>query len=147
MDWQNHHPLPFVHYSQKSSSILLYYDRFLGIVSRLPLCVCVCVCVCVCSVAQSCPVLCDCSLWTGLWSMDCSHGLPVMDCSPPGSSVCGILWARILEWGAISFCRGSSQARDRTCVSCGSCFGRQILYPWATWEVQVIYFRTLESYL
>ena len=37
-----------------------------------------------------------------------------MDCSPPGSSVHGILQARILEWGAISFSRGSSQPRDRT---------------------------------
>ena len=42
-------------------------------------------------VAQSCPTLCD----------------PV-DCSPPGSSVHGILQARILEWVALSFSRGSS---------------------------------------
>ena len=40
-----------------------------------------------------------------------------MDCSPPGSSVHGILQARILEWVAISFSRGSSQPRDWTCVS------------------------------
>ena len=39
-------------------------------------------------------------------------------CSLPGSSVHGILQARILEWAAISFCRGSSQPRDRTLVSC-----------------------------
>ena len=50
-------------------------------------------------VAQSCLTLCD----------------PV-DCSPPGSSVHGILQARILEWGAISFSRGSSQPRDQTQV-------------------------------
>ena len=37
--------------------------------------------------------------------------------SLPGSSVHGILQARILEWGAISFSRGSSQPRDRTQVS------------------------------
>ena len=42
-------------------------------------------------VAQSCPTLCD----------------PV-DCSPPGFSIHGILQARILEWVAISFSRGSS---------------------------------------
>ena len=42
-------------------------------------------------VAQSCPTLCH-----------------PMDCSPPGSSVHGILQARILEWVAISFSRGSS---------------------------------------
>ena len=41
-----------------------------------------------------------------------------MDCSPPGSSVHGILWERILEWVAISFSRGSSQARGWTHVSC-----------------------------
>ena len=35
-----------------------------------------------------------------------------MDCSPPGSSVHGILQARILEWVAIIFSRGSSQPRD-----------------------------------
>ena len=40
-----------------------------------------------------------------------------MDCSPPGSSVCGISQARILEWVAISFSRGSSQHRDWSLVS------------------------------
>ena len=39
-----------------------------------------------------------------------------MDCSPRGSSVHGILQARILEWVAISFSRGSSRPRDRTQV-------------------------------
>ena len=58
-------------------------------------------------VAQSCLTLCD----------------PV-DCSLPGSSVNGILQARILEWVAISFSRGSSHPRDRTHVSwiTGRCF-------------------------
>ena len=51
-------------------------------------------------VAQSCPTLCD----------------PV-NYSPPGSSVHGVLQARILEWVAISFSRGSSPPRDRTQVS------------------------------
>ena len=50
---------------------------------------------------ESCPTLCD-----------------PMDCSPPGSSIHGILQARILEWVAISFSRGSSQPRDQTQVSC-----------------------------
>ena len=40
------------------------------------------------------------------------------DCSPPGSSVHGILQARTLEWVAISFSRGSFWPRDRTHVSC-----------------------------
>ena len=52
-------------------------------------------------VAQLCLTLCD-----------------PMYCSPPGSSVHGILKARILEWIAISFSRGSSQPRDQTQVSC-----------------------------
>ena len=62
---------------------------------------------CACLVAQSCPTLCD-----------------PMDCSPPGSSVPGILQARVLERVAISISRGSSQLRDRTWVSCipGRCF-------------------------
>ena len=42
----------------------------------------------------------------------------LMGCSPPGSSVHGILQARILEWVAIPFSRGSSQLRDQTWVSC-----------------------------
>ena len=41
-----------------------------------------------------------------------------MDYSLPGSSVHGILQARILEWVAISYSRGSSQPRDRILVSC-----------------------------
>jgi len=41
-----------------------------------------------------------------------------MDCNPPGSSVYGILQARILEWVAISFSRGSFRPRNRTRVSC-----------------------------
>ena len=40
-----------------------------------------------------------------------------MDCSPPGFSVHGILQARILEWVAFPFFRGSSQPRDWTQVS------------------------------
>ena len=40
-----------------------------------------------------------------------------MDHSPPASSVQGILQAKVLEWVAIPFCRGSSWARDWTQVS------------------------------
>ena len=40
-----------------------------------------------------------------------------MDCSPPGSSVHGVLQAKILEWIAMPFSRGSSQPRDQTHVS------------------------------
>ena len=41
-----------------------------------------------------------------------------MDCSPPGSSLLGVLQERILEWVAMSSSRGSSQPRDQTCVLC-----------------------------
>ena len=68
-------------------------------------------------VTQSCPTLCD----------------PV-DCSLPGSSVQGILQARVLEWVAISFSRGSSRPRDRTQVSC---IGGRRSNLWATREVLV----------
>ena len=73
---------------------------------------CVCVCVCV-LFAQLCLTLCD-----------------SIDCSLPGSFV-RVLQARILEWVAITFSRGSSQPRDRTWVSCivGRCFT-----IWATRE-------------
>ena len=43
-----------------------------------------------------------------------------MDCSPPGISVHGILQARILEWVAIPFSRGSSWPNDRTHIFCAS---------------------------
>ena len=70
-------------------------------------------------IAQSCPILfCD-----------------PMDYCPPGSSVHGIFQARILEWVAISFSRGSLWPRYQTCVSC---IGRQILYHWATTEAQYL---------
>ena len=97
-------------------------------------CVCVCVCVCararageeggrlglksifvlVCSVAQLCPTLCY-----------------PMNCSPPGSSVHGLLQARILEWVAISSFRESSPPSDQTSISC---MGRQVFYHWTTRE-------------
>ena len=62
-----------------------------------------------------------------------------MNCSLPGSSGHGILQARILEWVAISYSKGSSQPRDPTHVSCASCIGRQILYHCTTWEAPVIH--------
>ena len=51
-----------------------------------------------------------------------------IDCSPPGSSVHGILQARMLEQVSISSSRGSSQPRGWTCISYVSCIGRQFLY-------------------
>ena len=51
-----------------------------------------------------------------------------MDCSPPGSSVQGILHARILEWVAMPSPGKSSRPRDWTQVSYISSIGRQVLY-------------------
>ena len=65
--------------------------------------VCACVCALTCAHAQSlqsCPT-CD-----------------PMDRSPPGSSVHGILQARLLEWVLMPSFRGSSRPRDGTCLSC-----------------------------
>ena len=47
---------------------------------------------------------------------------------PLGSSVHGILQARILEWVALPSSRGSSQPRDQTQISYISSFGRWVLY-------------------
>ena len=51
-----------------------------------------------------------------------------MDYSLPGSSVLGILQARILEWIAMLSSRVLSHPRDQICMSCVSCIGRQVLY-------------------
>ena len=61
-----------------------------------------------------------------------------MDCSPPGSSVHGFLQARILQWVAISFSRGSFWTRDGTWGSCVSCLGRRILYYCTIWEAPIV---------
>ena len=56
-----------------------------------------------------------------------------MDCSLPGSSVHGILQARILEWVAVPFSSGSSQHRHQTQVSCTA---DRFFTVWATREAQ-----------
>ena len=78
-------------------------------------------------VAQSCPTLCD-----------------PTDCSLPGSSIHGIFQARVLEWVAISYSRGSSWPRDRTQVS--HIAGRRFTV-WATREVtlSLLLYKPLEK--
>ena len=79
---------------------------------RLIIRVCVCVCVCVCvRLLQLCLTLCN-----------------RVNCSPPTSSVHGILQVRILEWVAILSSRGSSQPRDRTPIFYISCISTWVLY-------------------
>ena len=60
--------------------------------------------------AQLCLTLCD-----------------LMDCSPPGSSVYGLLQTRILEWVAIPFSKGSSRPRNQTFTSYVSCMDKWVL--------------------
>ena len=79
----------------------------------------VCVCAVLCLVIQSCPTLCD-----------------PMDCSLPGSSVHGILQARIIEWATMPSSRGSSQPRDRNQVF--HIAGR-FFTSWVTREAQTVY--------
>ena len=70
-------------------------------------------------------------LYCSLVAKCCPNFCDLMDYDPPRPSVHGILQARILEWAVISFSRGSSWPRDRTCIYY---IGRQILYCWATRE-------------
>ena len=69
------------------------------------------------SVARSCLTLCD-----------------PMDCSPLGSSILGILQARMLEWVAIPFFRGPSRLRDQTWVSC---ITDRFFTIWATGKLSI----------
>ena len=75
-----------------------------------PLCIIDYQCVLCAKSLQSWPTLCD-----------------PMGCSPLVSYVHGILQARILEWVAISFSKGSSWPRDWTRISHGTCIGRRDL--------------------
>ena len=56
--------------------------------------------------------------WKVLVTQSCLTLQESIDCSPPGSSIYGILQARILEWRAIPFSLGFSWPRDQTQVSC-----------------------------
>ena len=51
-----------------------------------------------------------------LFAKSCPNLLQPLDCSPPGSSLHGISQARILDWVAISFSRGSSPLRNKTSI-------------------------------
>ena len=76
------------------------------------------------------------SLSSAPWKVKVAHHVWLcdpIDCSPPGFFVHGILQARILEWVAISFSRGSSQFRDQTQVPC---FAGRFFTIWATREAK-----------
>ena len=59
-----------------------------------------------------------------------------IDCSPPGSSVCGILQARILQRVAMPVSRGSSWPSDQTCVSYVSCIVKGCC--WAVKDARIL---------
>ena len=69
------------------------------------------------------------ALFVSVWAQSHLTLCDPMDYSPPGSSVHGILQARILEWVASSYSRRSTWPRDETHFSCVSCLGRWILLP------------------
>ena len=77
------------------AKVVFFFVFFFFLVKDVRVCVCVCV-----WVVQSCPTLCD-----------------PMNCSLPGSSVHGILQAKVLEWVATAFSRESSRTRDWAQVS------------------------------
>ena len=64
-----------------------------------------------------------------------------MDCSPPDDSVHRILQARILEWVAIPFSKGSSRPRNRTQVSCTA---SGFFTIWATREITMYYIHSVQ---
>ena len=109
---------------------------YIYIYSSLHVCACVCVyiyiavymCVpvCVYIYIYSCPYLVSFPLC--VFAQSSLTLCNTMDCSPPGSSVHGIFQARILEWGAISFSRDSSQLRIEPASLFVSCIGRRVLY-------------------
>ena len=92
----------------------LFIDLFQSLISNLISIICFILLCCYCLIDKKCPYFCD-----------------PMDYSLPGSSIHGISQARILEWVAISFSRGSSWPRDWTQVSC---IASRLLTIWANRE-------------
>ena len=79
-----------------------------------------------------------CVLYCDKLLLSCLTLCDPMDCSPPGSSVHGILQARILERVALPSSRGSAQLRDQITITsltspalAGKCFTTS-----TTWDVQ-----------
>ena len=76
--------------------------------------------------------------WQNQVLSDCES----MGCSLPGSSVPGISQARILEWVAISFSRGSSPLWDRTYWQADSLPLSHLRSPLPTWGKDFLMFQT-----
>ena len=73
-----------------------------------------------------------------------SDSLQPMDYSSPGSSVHGILQARILEWVAVPSSRGSSSLRNPTLTSGVSCTAGRFFTHWATWDAHFYTYLIME---
>ena len=105
-----------------NSLFLTFYHTCCVLLLSLSLCVCVCVCVCVCMLCCG-SSLSRVQLLATSWTVARQAPLSM-----------GILQARILEWVAYPFSRGSSQPRSRTGVSC---IAGGFFTSWATWEAPV----------
>ena len=93
---------------QKRTPLQHLLSEFIGFIIRY---------VCVWMHTQSCLTLCD-----------------PMDCSPPGFSVHGIFQARVLDWVAVSFSRGTSWPRDRTVSLASLALAVMFFTSWGTGE-------------
>ena len=71
-----------------------------------------------------------------MYAQSCLALYTPMDCSPPYSSVHGILQARMLEWIAISYSKESFRLRDRTQVSVFPALAGRFFTTSTTWEAQ-----------
>ena len=107
--------LPLPHWGHDLSDTILYFllspANAPGLIPNAPS---LDACACVVQALQSCLTLCG-----------------PMGCSPAGSSVHGILLARVLEWVAMTSSRAFSQLRDWTGVSCASCITGRFFIHWA----------------
>ena len=88
---------------------------------------------------SGCPGVNKCHWWTCMHVcakslQSCLTLCDLMDCGSPGSSVCRILQARILEWVAVPSSRGSSRPRDRNLGLQWLLRCKHNLYCWATRE-------------
>ena len=137
----SHHP-PCVHFSESSlclrdlrlwfSTVICLQKPFPGIAGPRDCLMTYSITVIFPQKLTKCPALRKLSVWLCvLVAQSCLTLCDSMGCSPPGSSVHGILQTRILKWMALPFSRGSSQPRDWIWVSRTA--GR-FLTIWTIWE-------------
>ena len=89
------------------------------------------------SVLSECPLCWKIAITVSVCVLSCNLLCNPMDCGLPSSSIHVTFQARILEWAAISYTRGSSWPRDWICISCASWIGRRIFYHHGTWEASI----------